>query len=207
MLTPGIHVHVLGNGNEKVLYSSHKEANVKHGERNWTHSANVTFELIYFTEQKCINALTCPKGKASKGRLFFQRQRVQNNKIFSKPVNYGDGKYTDLYSTVKQLLYNPIMEVIKDFQGTLKDIQPTSTVELEVLRHKLTVEHIEKTIAMFQQKTTAEVQLNTWFFNQYITKEFRLDSSRTRIRVFPPRIHHFCLWFFSTRHHVLHTHT
>ena len=166
---------------KRLLYASHEIADVQHGEKEWKQSEGVTFELLYISAQKCIYALKCPKARASetsRHKELYVRQRVMNGDIFTKPVNYGDR----IHSIIQSLQHNdqvvaaqPILEVIDELKNEVSP--PSTTIELERLRHKLAIEKIAVTITKSMQKMTAELQLNTWFFDgvrSMLQKEFGL---------------------------------
>ena len=170
----------MANRFKRLTYPSHRIAEIQHGVVEWKKCDGVTFELLYTSAQKCIYALKCPKINASdssKHKDLYSRVRVTNSEIFRKPVDYREGKYAQLYSIVQDLRNNdevvaagPVLEVIEEVK---KEVSPSPTT----IEFKLAIEKISVSIKKFTQKTTAELQLNTWFYDKVINvlqREFGL---------------------------------
>lgn len=166
-------------------FSSHEHAKVQHGEKEWKFTSagrDLIFTQLHHSENRCIYAYKFDAFvRASECSVkVFPKDSVklaQNAEIF-KPVKYTD-KYKRLYRTVEMLLFNtdvvplqPMLDVVKEIKTNIS-LEETQDVTLEHHQlslecHKLTLERLETTLHRLSQKTTVELQLNSWFYDSIL---------------------------------------
>lgn len=158
------------------IFKSHDEAKVKQEDKEWRWNDNsnkIVFQLLHtgnpyiyaYRHELTLAASGCPAN-------LYTPEYVKNSCIFNSKINYAVNKnYEKLYFTIAELLCNtevvplwPVVQVLDEAKCDLGQTEGQAHhPEEEGLRHRLTLEKLESTLARLSQKTTAKIQLNDWF--------------------------------------------